>query len=237
MKVSVISTAQQCDESKVKGKTAVIIDVLRASTTIIAALGNGANSVRAFKTVEEAREASNSDRARCVLGGERDALPLPDFDCGNSPLEYSKEMVEGKDILLSTTNGTTAVENALAAERMYIMGFTNMRHVCERLILEGNDVVFVCAGTNGNYSADDALCAGRCIYMLSTHLELEHDDLALQLAQLYALSSFNLTELISPSYHYQVLLNKGFKEDLDYCLKTDSSEVVPHLADGVFVAD
>lgn len=143
------------------GGVAVVIDVLRATTTIIHALAAGCSSVRPCAEVEEARALAGSMRVgRVLLGGERDGKPLAGFDAGNSPLEYTTSRCRGSMLVLTTSNGTRALLHAAAADRTLVAGFVNYSAICEQLRCETRPVHIVCAGDGGGVALEDALLAG-----------------------------------------------------------------------------
>ena len=138
MNISVIPTAQQAQDINFSGQTVVVIDVLRATSVITTALDNGAREVIPVRTVEEAESLFVTCNASMTLrGGERNALKIEGFDLSNSPLEYKKKMVEGKTVILTTTNGTNAINNIIGADEVILACFRNVaavvEHVLERL--------------------------------------------------------------------------------------------------------
>ena len=149
------------------GGTVVIIDILRASSTIITALHNGAQRVIPCGTPDEARqirEQSHTDDV--LLGGERGGVLIEGFDCGNSPTEYAPGRVAGKTIAFTTTNGTRALLKAAAAESILIGAFVNRQAVVDRLHGDQRAVHLVCAGTDGEITGEDVLFAGAVVEAL-----------------------------------------------------------------------
>jgi 2-phosphosulfolactate phosphatase len=148
------------------GGTAVVIDVLRATTTIVYALEAGAKEVIPCREIEDARElAKKFPRSDILLGGERMGKPIADFDLGNSPEEYLSYEVDGRTIIFTTTNGTQAMAHAKPAKQIFLAAFANVSAVVERLI--GRDEVhLVCAGTDGELTEDDTLLAGLIVERL-----------------------------------------------------------------------
>ncbi len=149
------------------GSCAVVIDVLRASTTIIHALAAGATNVMACSSIEQARHhAAELPAGQAVLGGERGGLPIEGFDLGNSPAEYRRDTVADKTLVLTTTNGTRALVHCRGAQEVLVGAFVNLSAVtamlsaCERADL-------ICAGTDGQISRDDVLFAGAVVALLS----------------------------------------------------------------------
>jgi 2-phosphosulfolactate phosphatase len=144
------------------GKTVVVIDVLRATTTIIHALAAGAKEVIPLLEVEEARELAAKLPGRVVLGGERGGKQIEGFDLGNSPREYTPDAVGGKTLVFTTTNGTRAMLRCRQARRILIAGFVNFSAVCRELGDE-DQIEIVCAGTDGHVTREDTLLAGAIV--------------------------------------------------------------------------
>ena len=234
MKISVIPTAQQAQDIDFSGKTAVVIDVLRATSVIVTALDNGAQEVIPVKTVEEAQSLyATSDPSRTLLGGERNSLKIEGFDLSNSPLEYKKKTVEGKTILFTTTNGTNAINNIKSADEIVLACFRNIGAVADHVVElshRGNrDVIIVCAGTEGRFSLDDGLCAGMLIELLKQQTEVETDDMELLLNRFYNDSKSNLFGALSGCKHLKRLFTLGFYDDIKFCLETNRVKIVPVL--------
>lgn len=146
--------------------TAVVIDVLRASTTIVHALEAGAREVLPCEDIEEAhRRAAQYPANEVILGGERGGLPIEGFDLGNSPSEYTPYSVADKTVVFTTTNGTRAIAKSQHARRVLIAAFVNVSAVFEQLVAE-ESVHIICAGTDGDYSRDDVLLAGMLVERL-----------------------------------------------------------------------
>lgn len=159
----------------VQGGVVVILDILRASTTIIHALENGAEGVIPVADVEQARVvASRLTREQVLLGGEREGLLIPGFDLDNNPLAYTREVVAGKKIVFTTTNGTAALERAKAAREILIGAFVNLSAVVDKVFATTGPVHLVCAGTRWKVTLEDALCAGGIAWKL---LERDQQDL------------------------------------------------------------
>ncbi len=159
-----------------EGHCAVVIDVLRATTTIVQALSAGADCVVPCLTVEEAVEeatawAADENRSSALssrlLAGERDCIRVARFDMGNSPLEYTSEVVKEKEIVFTTTNGTAAMLHCAQARSVLLAAFTNLTAICQRLEQE-EAVEIICSGTNGQLTREDVLLAGAIAARLSS---------------------------------------------------------------------
>ncbi|MCA9104207.1 MAG: 2-phosphosulfolactate phosphatase [Planctomycetales bacterium] len=156
------------------GVVAVMIDILRASTTIVTALSQGATGVVPFLEVSEARQWK-ANHPEGLLGGERGGLKIDGFDLGNSPTDYGPETVQGREIGFTTTNGTRALMAVESAETVLIGAFVNARAVLERL-RGASRVLLVCAGTNGQVTREDVLFAGCLADGLIGQADWEADD-------------------------------------------------------------
>jgi len=179
------------DASRLVGGSAVVIDVLRASTTVCAALHAGASRVVPFATVEDAKrfadrlaEASGGRQPpeSPILGGERQGVKIDGFHLGNSPLEYTRERVAGRTVVFTTTNGTRALLAAGTADRIYMGAFANLNPLCDRLANDPGNIHLICAGTDGQVTLEDAYAAGEMALTLLQklpNLELGNDEAAI----------------------------------------------------------
>ena len=150
-----------------RGGVAVIVDVLRATTVMIKALAAGCEAVIPCGEIDEAKGvAARFAAGTALLAGERQGLPIPGFDMGNSPGEFTPEVCQGKTLVMTTTNGTRAILASLEAERIYIASFANLRATSDEILVQvlkkdhGRPVHIVCAGTEGRISLEDSLLAG-----------------------------------------------------------------------------
>jgi 2-phosphosulfolactate phosphatase len=164
---------------RLAGRVAVVIDVLRASTTIAHALAAGCREVLPCAEVEEARAVAEGLKSgKVVLAGERGGRPLPGFDLGNSPSEFTPTRCRGHSLVLTTTNGTRALLRAAPADRTLVAGFVNFSAVCEQLRREARPVHVVCAGDGGEAALEDTLLAGAFVEVLSDSAPLRLNDAA-----------------------------------------------------------
>lgn len=230
MKVDIIFTADEVSQEKTEGKICVVIDVLRATSVMITALHNGAEKIFPFKDIKTIQERCENLK-NIIKCGERNALKIDGFDLGNSPLEFTKEKVFGKDIYMSTTNGTKAVENSLSAEKIIICSFLNIKSVSEKLLEYKKDVVIVCAGTNGKFSLDDTLCAGLIIKEMQKHTEIQMNDVLLAAVRISE-SHENIKDILKGSTHYERLLSLGFEKDMEHIFSLNKYSIVPEYKNG-----
>lgn len=204
------------------GPCAIIVDVLRATTTLTVALSNGARSVVPTRTPTEALalRAEASDTLAC---GERDGRIVPGFDLGNSPFEYTAERVAGRRLAFASTNGSLAMLAARTARRRVLAGFVNARAVVERVKRE-RDVVIVCAGKLGGFSLEDAACAGLLIARLEAHGAVA-DGPAARLARALAPGdAAEMRALVRGASHARDLAAMGgaYLRDLEFCSGLDT---------------
>ncbi len=233
MNIRVVPTAQQAHGIDFGGHVVVVIDVLRATSVITTALDNGAHEVIPVKTVEETQNLYIAcDTTKTLRGGERNALKIEGFDLSNSPLEYSRKTVEGKSILFTTTNGTNAINNVGGADEVFLACFRNAEAVVNLVLEIGKDVFLVCAGTEGNFSLDDGLCAGMLIALLKQKVDVNTDDLGLLLEGFYNENKENLLGALAGCYHVRRLFTLGFYDDIKFCLDTNAVSTVPIVKDG-----
>lgn len=224
MAYEVFLLGQPLRDEHVRGKAVVVIDVLRACSTIVTALANGARSVIPIADVGDAgRLVAHLDPAAYVLGGERDALPIPDFPLGNSPSEYTPEVVKGRTVILHTTNGAPIFPAAASAESVVAGSLLNVQAVVRFLQEAGRDAVLVCAGWKGRVSLEDTLCAGLILHRIfDGHLPDEVSDAARVACSLYDTERSNLQGALVRSQHGRRLAGLGHAEDLAACARIDA---------------
>lgn len=213
--------------------------MLRATSVIVAAIENGARAVVPFATVEEARLYASNAGERPILGGERGAVKIDGFDCGNSPLEYTRELVAGREVVLTTTNGTRAIENAGGADMLFVLCMRNADAAAGAIAAAGKDAVVICSGTDGGFSADDTLCAGIFLDRLCAKRSVALDDAGRFARDFYRMAmavQIETRNLLKESLHLNRLREKGFDADLAYCLTIDATDVVPVCRGGRITA-
>lgn len=229
MKLDVLFSPIQADELFFTGKTTVVIDVLRASTTIITALTNGAKEVVPVGTIEFAVKVSGGIfGGQTLLGGERNTKKIEGFALGNSPFEYTKEIVNGKSIVFYSTNGSRAIVKAKYSANLYLCSFNNIKAVAKQLKKLGEDVIILCSGNNNFFSLEDSVCAGMLVSeLLSSNKKVELTDSSNAASALFKSFGKNILKMLTESDHGQLLINNGFKDDLKACAELDSTEVIP----------
>lgn len=232
MRIELHFTPHQTDELALRDKTIVVIDVLRASTSIITALSNGAKEIIPVATVESAVKISgNLFGDVTLLGGERNGRIIEGFHLGNSPFEYSEERVKGKSIIFSSTNGSLAMSRARYAKEMAVCGFVNITSVVAFVQQNPRDFIIVCAGNNGMFSLEDSVCAGMLIHRLTEGKAgtCELSDGALASMTLYKGFGRSILKMIKNSERGVFLSQIGFGDDLAACAGVDTIPVLPVL--------
>ena len=234
MNVQVFFTHAGIEESLVKGKIIAVIDVLRVSTTIAYAHANGCERIVPVESVEAASKlAASLDKAVTLLGGEKEGKRIEGFDLGNSPLEYSREVVSGKTLILSTTNGTRAITKTREADEVIVACFANMSAVLEHIARAGDKPVgILCAGKQGRFALEDALCAGMMIERLSAQGEVELDDAGVAARLLHSEHENAVADLVRNCEHGRYLASIGFEKDLEACAAVDSLNTLPVVTEG-----
>jgi 2-phosphosulfolactate phosphatase len=217
-------------QGRLVGGVAVVIDVLRATTTIIHALAAGCSAVRPCAEVEEARELAGQMRAgRVVLGGERGGLPLAGFDVGNSPQDYTAKLCQGNTVVLTTSNGTRAILRAAEAERTILAGFVNYSAVCEQLHHDTRPIHIVCAGTEGEVTLEDTLLAGALVDYLREAFPVRLNDsarLAWDCFEQHGQVLFGALEVSKGGAKLRAL---GYDDDIRAAAQVDQFNLVPEL--------
>jgi 2-phosphosulfolactate phosphatase len=213
---------------------AVVVDVLRATTTIIQALASGAMAVVPCLSAEEARShAGRLDPARVLLAGEKNGVKPPGFDLGNSPLDFSPTRVRGKSIVMGTTNGTRAILAVSGAGKVFAGAFVNLSALVKELDEDGNPVRIVCAGQHGQPCGEDMLFAGWLARELTRLPEpfLVAPDMGSQRALTMAgtMEPAQLPAALRAETHGQTLFGLGFGGDVEFAAALDSLPVVPQL--------
>lgn len=229
MKVDIIISADHIKQEYLENKVVVVIDMLRATSVIVTALLNGAKKVIPLLTVEEAFEEKNRlklTNEEFLLGGERRAVKIDGFDLTNSPLEYVKDKVNNKTVILTTTNGTRAINLSLKSEKILIGAMINAKAVAREIAEINKDVVFVNAGTNGEFSMDDFICSGYIIYILKRIKKCQLSDIA-NTAQIIYEGYPNIYDYVKKARHYNVLKELELEDDLNYCCRKDIANIVP----------
>jgi 2-phosphosulfolactate phosphatase len=221
------------DDLFLKDKNVVVVDVLRATSTITVALSNGAREIIPAESVTIAARISKG-LGKALLCGERNGVVVEGFNLGNSPFEYKSETVRDKSLIFSTTNGTISIAKARHAKTCALAGFINLSLAVEHIKSLDGDVIIVCSGKLNNFCIEDAVCTGVILNNLLSEEKYELNDSAyacLRLAKILATkigkpASSKILDMLKESEHGKYLISLGFTDDLKLCSEIDS---YPHL--------
>jgi len=226
-----------------------VIDVLRATTTIVTALGNGCRAVHPVPSPQAGRELAAALRARLgkdqvVLGGEQDGKPIEGYDAGNSPLEFTPERIGGKFLVLSTSNGTKTLAAAAPCGRVYVAALANARAAGRALAEDlragrGRTLLIACSGREGGFCEEDPVAAGFILAHVRARLglsETELSDTAKAALRVAEGAGRDLPRLLRESFWGRHLAALGMAEDIAFCGRLDWTAAVPRLAGGAIVA-
>ena len=236
MRIDVVFGPPTVTPALITGRVVAVIDVLRASSSIAIALGNGARNVVPLESADEViTRAKQFDRGEVRMAGERKMLMIPGFDLGNSPREFTREAVEGKTVLLTTTNGTAAMLGLQGARDVVVASYVNLEAVSVLMRTAsraGTDLTLICAGREKLFSLEDAACAGRYVRTITKRLsKVELGDGAFAATVIDRKYGDRLDQLFADSEAGQALADAGFSADLESCAAVDSCPVIPILQD------
>lgn len=235
MKIKTYLTLNLQDELESKPDSIfVYIDVLRASTSVCAALHSGAKEIIPVATMEKALTIyKNLSEETRVLSGERKGIKPLGFLLGNSPAEFSSDIVKGKSIVLTTTNGTKAFNKGKKSNYRVVASFANLTATVEYIYnVAINEKIYhcniICAGNEGDFSYEDALCTGAVIDKLNSLMQdLELNDASRLSLEIYNLHKDNLIDFVKTTEHAKDLIEIGFEKDIDDSLTIDKYPVLP----------
>jgi len=211
-----------------KDTVVVIIDIFRASSTIVAALDNGAHSVIPVASVEECIELGLHIE-NSITAGERDGRVAEGLQHGNSPLEYPRSFIEGKVLVLTTTNGTRLLHMVKDSFVIVIGAFLNLAAICDFLVKQNKNVLLACASWKDRFNMEDTLFAGAVVNKTLEHFDMNCDS-GRAANHLYKASGDNdLISFLKDSSHYRRLARFGLEKDMEYCVSPNLHLVVPVL--------
>lgn len=216
----------------VSNSIVVIIDVFRATSTIAAALYNGAKCVIPVDSVPKAIEISKNIDG--IAAGERDGMIAEGLQHGNSPMEYPRSFIENKTLVLTTTNGTRLLHMALDknADTIISGSFPNLSAVCDYLVAEKKNVLLGCAGWKDRFNLEDTLFAGAVINRIASEFTI-HCDSSLMAEKMYVQHKDNMMDFAPQLTHYHRLVERfGLIDDIKFCLTNDVANVLPLYRDG-----
>ncbi len=234
MKASVYFTALGITPQDVGEKPVVVIDILRTTTTVIAAMANGAKAVLPAASQDEAlRHVANLERDAVVLAGERKLERIDGFQLGNSPLEMTEDAVRGKTVVMSTTNGTPAIAAAESGAPIIIAAVTNFSAAvvqAKEAFEKSQEIVILCSGRDRMFALEDAYAAGRFVRALvpgNKRRSVEFNDGAIAALELVRRYGEKWKRAIMASATAKELRERGFRADLAAATEVDSHDIVP----------
>lgn len=224
--ITTVLTPKLLDLYDISNSIVVIIDVFRATSTIAAALFNGADKIIPVDSVEQCITIGKNLNA--ITAGERDGKVIPGLQHGNSPAEYDRNFIEGKTLVLTTTNGTRLLHMALAkgASEIVTGSFPNLSSVCEFLLKAKKNIVLGCSGWKDRFNLEDTLFAGAVVSRLKEHFTIQCDS-SLMAENMYALHKDHLYSFIRQTSHWHRLSSYGLEKDLEWCITEDIANVLP----------
>lgn len=205
----------------------VIIDILRATSAICTAFHYGVDKIIPVASIDEASEYKKQG---FLVGAERNGIALDGFDFGNSPYSYMSEKIKGEVVVISTTNGTQAIEASRHAYKVVIGAFTNITSLCNWLKSQNRNVLLLCSGWKNRFNIEDSLFAGAVAdNLLSENTKYKSGDAALATSILYQSAHLNPYKYIRYSSHAERLAALKLKHDIKYCLTLDQTTIIPVL--------
>lgn len=238
MNIEVLPSAGSPILPNLEDKLVIVIDVLRATSTMVTALANGCQAIVPALFPEEAME-KRLMLPGALLGGERQAVRIEGFDLGNSPFDYVPEKIGGKRVIMTTTNGTRAIRAAEGAQTVWMASFLNLQSIVHSIYRRFEEkrslmgIVIFCAGTEDRFDLPDTLCAGMLIDTLGEDVQL--NDLGEAAKILYRSVQDDLVNVIRNSQHGRRLVELGYERDVIYCATPNVLPIVPALVEGEIV--
>ena len=211
----------------------VVIDVLRATSAMCAAFDNGILSIIPVPTIEEAMEYKKKGY---LVGAERKGQIVEGFDFGNSPFSYMKEEFRGKEVVLTTTNGTKSLEVAKDAETVVVGSFLNLTALSKWLSKQDKNILCLCSGWQDKFNLEDTICAGAISdFLISTGNFISIEDSSIAAKYLFLSAKDNYLGYLKSSSHRRRLKHLNLNEDIKYCLTPDQTDVIPILVNGKLI--
>ena len=232
-RIEVCSTPGEYEYFKGEYEIVVVIDVLRATSAICSAFDNGIKSITPVATLDQAHEYKSKG---WLVGAERKGQIVEGFDFGNSPYSYMRDELRGQDVVLTTTNGTKALDVAKDAPCVVVGSLLNLETLCKWLEQENKDTLCLCSGWQDKFNLEDTICAGAiCDYLLGTGKFTSNEDSSIAAKYLYLSAWDNYMGFLKASSHRRRLKNLNLNKDIKYCLTPNQTDVIPILKDGKLV--
>ncbi len=230
-KIEVCLSPALIDLYSLKGKIVVIVDILRATSSMVTGFAHSVEKIIPVTAVDKCLQLKAEG---CIAAGERNGQIVEGMDMGNSPFSYMAETLKGKTVAMTTTNGTLAIEKAREATQILIGAFLNIQHLADHLKQSKQDILIFCAGWKGRVNMEDSLFAGNLIQLLTATHSIEDDSAHLALS-MYQQAQGDIATYLAPCAHAQRLAKMNIQKDIDFCFQKDKYQVIPHFKEGKLV--
>lgn len=224
-KIEVCLTPALLHLYEIRESIVVVIDIFRATSSICYGIDNGVEAIIPVATIESCESYRHTDY---LLAAERNGEVVEGFDFGNSPFAYASEKVNGKTVVLTTTNGTHAINESRDARQIVIGSFLNLTYLCNWLRTQPYDILLLCAGWKNKFNLEDTLFAGAVVHQLNKD-DYQIDDSAIAAEDLYIAGKSDLNEYLKKTSHSERLKKLGIEEDIRFCLNVDITTSIPVL--------
>ena len=215
-----------------EGKVVVVIDIFRATTTMVTALANGIESITPVASLEACKSLQNQGY---LAAAEREGKMPEGFDLGNSPLSHIEQDFSGQKLAMTTSNGTLAITKSKTADQIIIGAFINMTAVVKHLQSQSNDILLLCAGWKGRVNMEDSLFAGAIAHTLASEVTIANDA-AVMASHVYQAHQEDMDSFLQDGLHYHRLQRLGRSQDIEFCLKKDVYDLLPIYQQGILIA-
>ncbi|HUU50751.1 MAG TPA: 2-phosphosulfolactate phosphatase [Nitrospinota bacterium] len=233
MKVNLLFTPEELDYiGNLEDKIAIVIDIIRTTTTITTAFKNGCSAIIPVLTLEDAFQRANKiGKDKVLLAGAQKGERIEGFQLGNSPREYGEDIIKNKIIIMKTTNGTKTLKRASSAKEVFISSFMNITALIKKLQEYYRDTIIVCSGLGGLFSLEDTVCGGMIIEGLIKNIKnkIKLSDSALAATIIYNRFKDNIFKMLEKSEWGNHLIKKGGYEDLKICASIDKTNITPRM--------
>lgn len=230
-RVSVCLTPSMVDLFKVEDSIAVVIDVLRATSSMCVAFDHGVEKIVPVESIEECLSYREKGY---LVAGERNGEMVEGFDFGNSPFSYRDKSLKGRSIAMTTTNGTQAIHAVSKAKKVVVGSFANISVLTEWLGKQDENILILCSGWKNRINLEDTIFAGALVKRLRPYYDL-HEDSALIAETLFKAANFRKRYFLRSSSHFQRLMHLNLQKDVKYCLRKDTHPVIPIMENGYLV--
>lgn len=232
-KIEVCLTPALIDLYAIEASVVVVIDILRATSSIVYGIENGANAIIPVAQVEDCLRYADQGY---LLAAERNGEVVEGYDFGNSPFSYTAEKVQGQTVVLTTTNGTKALYLARKRARQVVVGaFLNLQALVDWLRTQESDVLLLCAGWKDQFNLEDTLFAGAVVHQLRSSFTI-FDDAGTAAEDLYLLAKDDLREYVGKSAHSHRMMALDIEQDINFCLQTNTCTAIPVLQGDELIA-